>query len=40
MVQVSYNSSESVTRGAKGRISCQMIWGTDTDQSSSSEPLI
>ena len=35
MVQIFYNSSESVTRDAKARVSCQlMMWVADTDQSS------
>jgi hypothetical protein len=33
MVQLFYNGSESVTRGAKERVLCQMEREADTDQS-------
>lgn len=33
MVQLFYNSSESVRRGAKVRVLCQMERRADTDQS-------
>jgi hypothetical protein len=32
IVQIFYSCSESVTRGAKGRVSLQVMWRADTDQ--------
>ena len=32
IVQIFYSCSKSVTRGAKGRVSLQVMWRADTDQ--------